>query len=106
MTEYVTLLVSRFYVRETGDLNHTTSDTGSSRGTAPGELLAPVRKDGLILSGGITPAAVYGVMEKRRCEAGVEPFTPHDLRRTFAGDLLDAGADIVTVQKLMGHLAG
>ena len=73
------------------------------RGMAPGALFAPVRKDGLILSGGITPAAVYGVMEKRRTEAGVEPFTPHDLRRTFAGDLLDAGADIVTVQKLMGH---
>lgn len=73
------------------------------RGTEPGALFAPIRKDGLILSGGITPAAVYGVMEKRRTEAGVEPFTPHDLRRTFAGDLLDAGTDIVTVQKLMGH---
>ena len=33
----------------------------------------------------------------------MEPFTPLDLRRTFAGDLLDAGADLVTAQKLMGH---
>jgi integrase/recombinase XerD len=35
--------------------------------------------------------------------AGVAPFTPHDCRRTFATRSLDAGVDLVQVQRLMSH---
>ena len=73
------------------------------RGSWPGPLLCAVRKGGRVERCGISGATVYRALAKRGDQAGVKPFTPHDLRRTFAGDLLDAGADISTVQRLMGH---
>lgn len=73
------------------------------RGDAPGPLFMAINKGGRVLSSGISDAAVYDLVAKRAQAAGVKRFSPHDLRRTFAGDLLDAGADIATVQRIMGH---
>lgn len=73
------------------------------RSHAPGSLLCQVNKAGRIVLQKLTPQAVLFILGKRGKEAGVEDFSPHDLRRTFASDLLDAGVDISTVQKLMGH---
>lgn len=46
---------------------------------------------------------ILDIAQKRAREAGVKHLTPHDFRRTMISDLLDAGADIATVQRLAGH---
>ena len=73
------------------------------RGQEPGALLCPVDRLGRIELRRMTDQAVYNSVIKRARAAGVNRFSPHDLRRTFVSHLLDAGADIVTVQKLAGH---
>ena len=45
----------------------------------------------------LTGQAIWVILEMRFQQAKVKPFTPHDLRRTFAGEMLDAGVDLVTV---------
>lgn len=45
---------------------------------------------------------VHALNEVAR-RAGVKEFSPHDMRRTFIGEMLDAGADLSTVQKMVGH---
>lgn len=51
----------------------------------------------------MTDHAVLLMLRKRASQASVAEFTSHDLRRSFISDLLDAGADIATVQHLAGH---
>jgi integrase len=51
----------------------------------------------------LKPSSVNVFIEELRIAAGVDPFTPHDFRRTFGTGLLDSGADPVAAAKLMGH---
>ncbi len=74
-----------------------------TRGDEPGALLCPIRRGGHIKYNHMTPQAVLWILQKRSREANLQPFSPHDFRRTFCSDLLDAGVDLVTVQKLAGH---
>jgi site-specific recombinase XerD len=73
------------------------------RGAAAGPLFLAINKGGAIQPGRLTPQAVYNILAKRAAAASVAEFSPHDLRRTFVSDLLEAGADIATVAKMAGH---
>jgi site-specific recombinase XerD len=74
------------------------------RGDADGPLFYAINKGGNVQVGhGVSDEALAQMLEKRCEQAGVKDLTWHDFRRTFAGNLLDNGHDLVTVQKLMGH---
>ena len=74
------------------------------RGNTPGPLFLSVNKGGkLVYSRRLTPQAIYHLLAVRGKRARVKFFTPHDLRRTFVSNLLDAGVDIATVAKMAGH---
>lgn len=77
--------------------------TAGLSGVTSGALFLPMTKSGRITLRRLTEQAIWAILEKRRVMAGIAPFSPHDVRRTFIGDLLDAGADISSVQQLAGH---
>jgi len=51
----------------------------------------------------LSVGGVNRLVEQARVAAGIEPFTVHDLRRSFATTLIERGADLSIVQKLLGH---
>lgn len=74
------------------------------RGDAAGALFCPVRKGGAIShERNVTPQAIRDAVARIARRAGVSDLAPHDARRTFISDMLDAGVDLPTVQSLAGH---
>ena len=52
----------------------------------------------------LTPRSVQRIVKRYAVRAGiVKPITPHTLRHSFATDLLRNGADIRSVQAMLGH---
>ena len=75
------------------------------RGNAPGALICPVNKSDRVTIRHFASDGdgIYKLVKKRAKKAGIVHFSPHDFRRTFCTNLLEAGEDVFTVQDLMGH---
>jgi len=87
------------------------------RGMRPGPLFLRLDNQGAILwertirtgdavrtlPARLSAQGLFFILRRRGRAANLEPFSPHDLRRTFISDLLDAGADISATQRLAGH---
>jgi site-specific recombinase XerD len=75
-----------------------------SKATTTDALFCPISKADNVQPRRLTDQAVLYILQQRAKTAGITAtFSPHDFRRTFISHLLDAGADIATVQKLAGH---
>lgn len=68
------------------------------RGDEAGPLFHPVNKADRIQRRRISDQVIYDALKRLGRGGGAKAFSPHDIRRIFIGDLLDAGADISAAQ--------
>jgi integrase len=73
------------------------------RGTGDGPLFVPISSTGTVRLTRLRGEAVRYILQKLQRRAGLTGITPHGFRRGFVSQLLSAGVDVFTVQKLAGH---
>jgi len=66
-------------------------------------IFTHVKSSGYCSTKPLSPRTIGDIIERRRIACNIDPFTPHDLRRTYATNLIEQGVDLFTVQKIMRH---
>ena len=73
------------------------------RGTEACPLFVPIDQTGRVRVSRMRGESIAYILRRRQEQAGTATFSPHDLRRSCISDLLTAGVDVLTVQRLAGH---
>ncbi len=93
------------YLKKRGDNNPALFVSHSKIGnTVTKQMESMGSGDTRLTSPGLTPRSVQRIVKKYAMLAGImHKVTPHTFRHSFATDLLQNGADIRSVQTLLGH---
>lgn len=73
------------------------------RGKRPGALFYALRKGEKLANRALAAGTIRHICQRRAEQSELAPFSPHDLRRSCATELLDQDVDLGTVSQLLGH---
>ncbi len=73
------------------------------RGNKEGSLFPSIRKGGSVQENHMSGQSILDILKKRQKQAGLEGFTPHDLRSSFITHLLENNVDVFVVSSLARH---